>query len=218
MAHAASPPPPPPPARGATPVGVILAGGASSRFGAPKGLARVGGTRIVDRVADAVRGATTELLLVANDPAADGWLPGVPRIADARPGGGGLSGVHAALAHSGRPVVVVAWDMPFVSAPLLRALWRRCEAAGAWACYPESDSPVGMEPFCACYTPACLAPLEAALAAGRVGGAEFARALPRVAWFARPETRALGDPARLLLGVNTPADLARAEALAAETQ
>ncbi|MDE3128183.1 MAG: molybdenum cofactor guanylyltransferase, partial [Gemmatimonadota bacterium] len=164
MARSAAPP-------AAAPIGVILAGGASSRFGSPKGLARVAGTRIVDRVAGALRGAASELLLVANDPAAGGWLPGVPAIADTRPGGGGLSGVHAALAHAGRPVIVVAWDMPFVSSGLLRALWARCDTAGAWACCPESDSPMGIEPFCACYAPACLAPLEAARAAGRAGGA-----------------------------------------------
>ena len=197
-------------------MGVILAGGAGTRFGAPKGLARVGGVRIVDRVANALRDAAGPLLLVANDPAADSWLPGVSRIADAMPGGGGLSGVHAALAHTGRPVIVVAWDMPFVTAALVRALWTRCADAGAEACYPESASPVGMEPFCACYTPACLRPLEAALAAKRGGGAEFARSLDRVAWLTRGEVRALGDPDRLLLSVNTPADLARAEALAAE--
>ncbi len=200
----------------AGPVGVILAGGASARFGAPKGLATVGGTRIVDRVAGALRGVATELLLVANDPAAGGWLPGVPTVSDARPGGGGLSGVHAALAHTGRPVLAVAWDMPFVSSALLGALRERGEAAGAWACYPESDSPVGMEPFCAYYAPACLPPLQAALAEGGVGGAAFARALPRAAWLSRAEVRAFGDPSRLLLSVNTPTDLARAEALAAE--
>jgi molybdenum cofactor guanylyltransferase len=198
-------------------VGVILAGGASARFGSPKGLARVGGVRIVDRVAEALREAAGPLVLVANDPEADDWLPGVARMADAIPGGGGLSGVHAALAHARRPVLVVAWDMPFVTTALLRALAARCVRDGAQACFPESDSPVGMEPFCACYTPECLAPLESALAAGRVGGAQFARSLDRVAWLARDEVRAIGDPDRLLLSVNTAADLARAEALAAGT-
>lgn len=199
----------------ATPVGVILAGGASERFGSPKGLARVGGARIVDRVARALRGAADELLLVANDPSAAEWMPAIPRIADALAGSGGLSGVHAALVHAGRPVLVVAWDMPFVTADLLRALRDRCAATGAWACFPESDSPVGMEPFCACYTPACLPTLETALRAGPVGGARFARSLAHAAWLPDAAVREFGDPARLLFSVNTPADLARAATLAA---
>lgn len=197
------------------PVGVILAGGASARFGSPKGLARVGGTRMIDRVAHALREAAPELLLVANDPAAAAWLPGVPRIADRLPGGGGLSGVHAALAHTGRPVVVAAWDMPFVTGPLLRALWQRCADAGADACYPESGSPVGMEPFCACYAPSSMGVIAAALRAGDAGGARVARALPRPLWMPAADVRAFGDPGRLLFSVNTPADLAHAEAMAA---
>lgn len=207
--RAAAPTPPPPP------VGVILAGGASSRFGSPKGLARVGGARMIDRVADALREVTPELLLVANDPAAADWLPAVPRIADRLPGGGGLSGVHAALAHAGGHVVVVAWDMPFVTGPLLRALWRRCVDAGADACYPESASPVGMEPFCACYAPSSMDVIETAVRAGDAGGARVARALHRPAWMPAADVRAFGDPARLLFSVNSPADLARAEAMAA---
>ncbi len=197
-------------------VGVVLAGGANRRFGSPKGLARVGGVRIVDRVAEALRAATTELLLVANAPGADGWLSGVPTIGDAMPGGGGLSGVHAALLHMRRPVLVVAWDMPFVSVGLLRELVRRCAADGADACFPESPSPVGLEPFCACFAPSCLPALEQALAAGRSGGAQFARAISGATWLRPHDVAAFGDPARLFLSVNTAADLAAAEAMCHE--
>ena len=53
--------------------GVILAGGANVRFGgARKGLVDVDGCRVVDRVFDAVRPATDELLLIANDEAVGG--------------------------------------------------------------------------------------------------------------------------------------------------
>ncbi|HEX8725422.1 MAG TPA: molybdenum cofactor guanylyltransferase [Gemmatimonadaceae bacterium] len=202
-----------PEANAAAPAGAILAGGANRRFGSPKGLARVGGVRIVDRVAAALRAVTADLLLVANASDAGAWLPGVPVIADAVPGAGGLSGVHAALTHMRRPALVVAWDMPFVSAPLLRALAQRCAEEHADACFAESPSPVGLEPFCACFAPSCLPALEAALASGRTGGAEFARALPRASWLRADEVATFGDPARLFLSVNTAADLARAEAL-----
>ncbi len=197
----------------APPLGVVLAGGANRRFGGPKGLARVAGERIIDRVADALRGAADELLLVANAPDAAEWLPGVPTIGDAIPGGGGLSGVHAALLRARRPVLVVAWDMPFVPAPLLRELARRCVSEAADACFPESLSPVGLEPFCACFAPSCLPALDVALRSGRAGGAQFARSLPRTAWLRAHEVAAFGDPARVFLSVNTTADLVRADAM-----
>jgi molybdopterin-guanine dinucleotide biosynthesis protein A len=199
------------------PLGVVLAGGGSTRFGSPKGLSRVGGARLLDRVAAALREAASDLLLVANDPGAADWLAGVACIGDALPGGGGLSGVHAALAYARRPVIVAAWDMPFLSGPLLRELARRCVAEDAQACVPLSASPVGMEPFCACYAPSCLDALERAIAGGNAGGARFARALSRVSWMPASETAAYGDPARLFFSVNTPADLQRAEAMAAGT-
>ena len=111
--------------------GVILAGGDAARFdGQPKGLERVGGARIIDRVALALAGASDALLLVANDPLADGWLPGVRTEPDVRPGAGALGGIHAALVRAGTPVLVVAWDMPFVAGDLLRTL-RSLGEAGA---------------------------------------------------------------------------------------
>ncbi|MGH7622350.1 MAG: molybdenum cofactor guanylyltransferase, partial [Gemmatimonadaceae bacterium] len=95
--------------------GVILAGGQASRYGGrPKGLERVHGERVIDRVAAALRAATDSLLLVANDPQAPDWLPNVRVERDVLPDIGSLGGIHAALVHAGTAVIVVAWDMPFV--------------------------------------------------------------------------------------------------------
>lgn len=175
---------------------------------------------MIDRVAQALSAAAPEVILVANHEDAPAWLPDVRRIRDLRPGGGGLSGVHAALTHAalthpGRPVIVAAWDMPFVTGALLRELARRCTAHEAQACVPESTSPVGMEPFCACYAAACLPALDAALDAGTVGAARFVRSLARVEWLSVGQSREFGDPDRIFFSVNTSADLARAEAMAA---
>jgi len=192
-------------------VGVILAGGGARRFGGQaKGLLAVDGTRIIDRVAAALRDASDELLLVANDPDAGTWLPGVRTAADVRVGDGALGGLHAALAHAGgSAVLVVAWDMPFVPSGLLRAL-RALGESGTDAAVPESAlSGRGVEPLCAWYGPACLAAIERRLDArdrrvvsffddvrlSRLGAAEVAR------W---------GDPARLFFNVNAPIDLATA--------
>lgn len=192
--------------------GVILAGGGASRYGGrAKGLERVGGERIIDRVARVLAEATDSLLLVANAPEAGDWLPGVRVVGDVRPGEGALGGLHAALAHASTDIVLVAWDMPFVPAALLRELRARGEREGADAVLPESDgSRRGVEPLCAWYAARCLAAVEAALDTGDRRVVAFhahvdARRVPI------DEVAAFGDPALLFGNVNTPDDLVRAE-------
>ncbi|MBL8996972.1 MAG: molybdenum cofactor guanylyltransferase [Gemmatimonadetes bacterium] len=192
--------------------GVILAGGGASRYGGrPKGLERVGGERIIDRVARALAGATDTLLMIANAPGAQDWMPGVRVAGDLRPGEGALGGLHAALAHAGTDIVLVAWDMPFVPATLLRELRQRGEREGVDALLPESDgSRRGVEPLCAWYSARCLPAVEAALDAGdrRVVAFHAQVATRRLTL---EEVGAFGDPALLFGNVNTPEDLARAE-------
>lgn len=190
-------------------VGVILAGGGATRFGgAPKGLTLVEGVRIIDRVAAALRGASDELLLVANDPGASAWLPGVRTVADLRRGEGALGGLHAALAHAApNPVLVVAWDMPYVPAALLRAL-RSLGEQGADAALPESaSSGRGVEPLCAWYGPRCLAAIEQRLDAGDRRVVSFFDDV-QLSRLPAAEVQQWGDPAHLFFNVNEPGDLA----------
>jgi molybdopterin-guanine dinucleotide biosynthesis protein A len=191
--------------------GVILAGGQATRYaGRPKGLERVGGVRIIDRVAEALRGAADALLLIANDPDAAEWLPGVPTAPDVRPGFGSLGGIYSALVRAGGPVLVVAWDMPFVPTALLAALRRAETDTDADAVVPESGSPRGLEPLCALYTPACVAPIERRLDAGDLRVVGFYDDV-RLVRLPVETVATFGDPARIFLNVNTPDDLARAE-------
>src|SRR5688500_15643830 len=106
-----------------TVTGAILAGGRSTRYGgAPKGLERVNGRRIIDRVRDALEPVVDDLLLIANDPDGPAWLPGVRCESDILRDVGSVAGIHAALVHARGPVIIVAWDMPFVPPGLLQAL------------------------------------------------------------------------------------------------
>jgi molybdopterin-guanine dinucleotide biosynthesis protein A len=189
-------------------VGVILAGGGATRFGGqPKGLEIVEGQRIIDRVATALRGAADELLLIANDPGADAWLPGVRTVPDVRRGEGALGGLHAALAHAGgQAVLVVAWDMPFASEGLLRAL-RAAGERGYEAVVPESEtSGRGVEPLCAWYAHSCLAAIERRLDAGDRRVVSFFEDV-RVSHLSAAEVSQYGDPARIFFNVNRPDDL-----------
>ncbi|MBM3898745.1 MAG: molybdenum cofactor guanylyltransferase [Gemmatimonadetes bacterium] len=207
--------------------GVILAGGGATRFGGrPKGLELVAGERIIDRVARALRMVTDDLLLVANAPDAARWLPGVRTVADVRPGEGALGGLHAALTCAADDVrvatvdegqapdvLVVAWDMPFVSAALLGVMRARGEAGDVDAVLPESDgSRRGVEPLCAWYAARCLAPITAALEAGDRRVIAFLDAM-RMARVPLEEVRRFGDLDRLFGNVNTAEDLARLQGM-----
>ncbi|MCC6317833.1 MAG: molybdenum cofactor guanylyltransferase [Gemmatimonadaceae bacterium] len=193
-------------------IGVIMAGGGSTRFGGrPKGLERVGRARLIDRVADALRTCCDDLLLVANDPEAERWIPGVTVRRDVRPNEGGLGGLHAALTHAAAPVIVVAWDMPFVTGALLQRL-RTCDPT-ADAVLPWSPGPRGVEPLCAWYAPACLPVITRCLDAGERAMVGFHH-LVRLTVLPEGEVRTFGDPSELFLNVNTTDDLARAQAIA----
>ena len=194
--------------------GVILAGGAASRYGGrPKGLERVGGQRVIDRVAAALRDAADDLLLVANDPASRAWLLDVPVASDVRTNCGSLGGIHAAIVRAEGPVLVVAWDMPFVPSALLRRL--RDVGAHADAVLPESGSRRGLEPLCAYYSPACVPAIERRLDAGDMRVVSFFDDV-HVERVPEQEVRMFGDPAVLFVNVNTPDDLALAERHAAD--
>ncbi|MGH7701218.1 MAG: molybdenum cofactor guanylyltransferase [Gemmatimonadales bacterium] len=190
----------------------MLAGGAARRYGGhPKGLLEVGGRRILDRVVAAVAAATGELpLLVANAPDAPSWRPDLRTLPDARPGAGSLGGIYTAVGADPAPVLCVAWDMPFVAADLLRALVEG--AAGFDAFLPESGGRRGLEPLCAVYGPACGPAIERALARGDLRAIGFHPDV-RVGTLSLDDVRRYGDPDALFFNVNTPDDLARAEAL-----
>lgn len=192
--------------------GAVLAGGAARRYGGlPKGLLQLGGRRILDRVVDAL-GAVLDAppLLVANDPEAAGWRPDLRVVPDHRPGVGSLGGIWTAVLAGPGPVLCVAWDMPFVSPGLLRAVIDG--AAGYDAFVPESDGRRGVEPLCASYTPACAGPIARCVERGDVRAIAFHEEV-RVGRLPLAAVRACGDPAELFFNVNTPADLERAEAL-----
>jgi len=107
------------------------------------------------------------------------------------------------------PVLCVAWDMPFLTIELLRAL---LEGSTGWDAFlPESDGRRGVEPLCAVYGPACRPAIERQLARGDLRAVGF-HADVKVGTLPLDRVRACGDPDLLFFNVNTPADLERAEA------
>jgi molybdenum cofactor guanylyltransferase len=155
-----------------------------------------------------LREATTTQVVVANDPAAARWFPGERIVADHTPGLGPLGGLASALgAAEGAPALVVAWDMPFVTAGLLRELRRRGEA-GASAVVPVHGTDGCAEPLCAWYAPAALEICRALLAAGARRAAALFDALPGAESLGSADLARFGDPSRLFTSVDTPERLA----------
>lgn len=192
--------------------GAIIAGGQASRFGGrPKGLELVGGIRILDRLVATFEAAFGALpLLIANAPDAATWRSDLRVVPDARPGMGSLGGIYSAVLEAPAPVVLAAWDMPFVSPMLLRTLGEGLQEADA--CLPRSDGPRGVEPLCAGYGPACGPAIAASLEAGDLRAVGFHDRI-KVGILSTTRVQALGDPAALFFNVNTADDLAEADRL-----
>ena len=191
--------------------GAILAGGANTRFaGEAKGLAEVGGRRIVDRAVEALHGAVDETFLITNDGRVSAAIPNVRSYPDRYPRRASLVGLHSALWHCREAVIVVAWDMPFVTSELLSALRARGEAAHA-AVLPLG--PRGPEPFCAYYPRAVIDVVERQIDVGELRLSAFVAALPGVVTLSPNDLTPFGRPEQLFMNVNSAADLAAARNL-----
>ena len=189
----------------------ILAGGQARRFGGrDKGALLVDGRSIRDRQIAELATLTSDILIVGGpESPRPERAPASRRIQDRVPGCGPLGGLHAALLESaGDRTIVIACDMPYVSAPMLVHL---CTLArDVDAVVPHTDR--GYHPLCAVYARTCLEPVARRLAAGRLKMSDLFEDV-RVRVVTAEELSAFGDVRRLLANVNTPADHRELDAL-----
>ena len=184
------------------PVGVVLAGGEGTRMGGAKAIVKLNGRPLISYPLEAMWQALGSVALVAKIssqlPSVAGvtvWIePDEPRHP--------LVGiVHALGLADGRPVMVCALDLPFVSSGLIRRI-AKTDGGGAPAVIASSGGRT--QPLLGCYEPEALGPLTAALE----------RVVP-----AREAVAALGavlyevEDAGELFNINTPDDLLQASAM-----
>jgi len=188
-----------------TRAGFVLAGGKSSRMGADKAFLEFGGRTLLNR-ALAVTAAVCDRVTIVGDPSKFGSYG--PVIADVFPGCGPLGGIHAALAQSTADLnVMLAVDMPFVSAELLAFLFAAAEASNAVITVPRVGK--GLQPLCAVYRPDFAAVAEHVLRAGKY---KIDAAFAGVSTCVVEESElAASFPERSFFNVNTPQDWATAE-------
>lgn len=138
--------------------GVILAGGKNSRMGTDKGLLKVEGKRIVERIIMALESEVDEIIIISNGNNYDylGYKIYDDLIKDCGP----MGGIYTALSHSSAPKsFVVSCDMPFVSKELVNFIIENsddCEIA-----IPLNGKM--LEPLCAVYDTSCKEQFEVLL-------------------------------------------------------
>lgn len=196
------------------PLGVILAGGRATRMGGgDKGLRVVGGRRLIDHVIDRLAPQCGALAINANgDPArlAEFGLPILPDSLPDHPGplAGVLAGLDWAAGQGAHEIVTAAADTPFFPADLVARLVADAGPSGlCLAASPDETGRVQRQPTFGLWPVALREDLRAALTGGLrkiviwtdghgAGQAVF-ESLPF-------------DP---FFNVNTPEDIAKAEAL-----
>jgi molybdopterin-guanine dinucleotide biosynthesis protein A len=182
--------------------GVVIAGGASSRFGSDKALALLDGMTLVERARRTLASVCADVVVAD---AGRGLLDGVESAADGPGQGPAAAILGAARLRPGRALLVLACDLPRVPEELLR---RVAGAAGDWVVPRHAG---GVEPLCALYRPRAIAAL-----AEQVDGGDFAlHHLPRarvdVGFLDAQSFADLGDPREIFANVNTTDDLRRLE-------
>jgi molybdenum cofactor guanylyltransferase len=189
----------------------ILSGGRATRFGGrDKSALVVAGRTILDRLTAELSQITEDLLIVGGEAPAQPQA-GVRHVADLVPGCGPLGGLHAALSEAqSRVVVIVACDMPFVSASLIRYLLTIATGPDRPdVVVPRTER--SYHPMCAVYSHACLAPAARRLANGQLRMDGLLEDV-RVHIVNADALAAFGDPEHLLANLNTPLEYRAIEA------
>jgi len=184
-------------------LGCVLAGGAARRMGGgDKTLLPLHGRPLLAHILARLAPQCGALALNANGDPARFASFGLPVWPDPLPGLGPLSGVLAALEASPLPfVLTVPGDAPFLPPDLAEGLHGARAAAGVAVAHAASGGRA--HPVIALWPRRLAGPLRAALDAGERAVHRFAAAQGVVAveW-----------PGEPFLNINTPEDLARAEA------
>jgi len=195
--------------------GVVLAGGASRRFGRPKARAEIDGSSLAERSIAALRAAGLPVGLVTADEDLARTLD-VPSRPDLEPGLGPLGGLWTALEWAAErretAVFLLGCDMPLVTSDLVRLIVDRSGPAVAAA----PMGPDGVQPLCALYTLACLpAVRERALSEDR--SLRGLLSAVEAVEIGEGEVGAVSDPETVFWNVNTEADGVRAAELLSST-
>ena len=179
-------------------------------MGRDKAFVELGGSTLIERVIQ--RSADlgqAETILITNKPADYAHLD-LPMHRDAMPNKGSLGGIYTALLRAKHPaVLVLACDMPFVNADLLRHMITQLDTDTDIVVPRVEGYPQALH---AIYRVTCIEPIRAQLEANRLKIIRFYDQM-RVRYLDEAECAKFDPAGRSFANLNTPAELEQARQL-----
>jgi molybdenum cofactor guanylyltransferase len=147
--------------------GIILAGGAGSRFnGRMKPKIVIEGETIITRILSAIKDIFGEIIIVTNNPAEFEEFTFCKIVSDEIRNAGPLGGIHAAMkASSAKSIFVFAGDMPFPDRDIIFRMIDVHAISNAEAVIPRVGEYI--EPLHAIYSASVMEHLQAYLKSGQ---------------------------------------------------
>lgn len=192
------------------PLGVVLAGGDSRRFGRDKTSLLLRGETLVQRACDLLLSVCSEVVLADRGRQ---LLPAIPSVEDGAGSGPAAGILGAAAVRPARWLLVLACDLPAVPASLLEALRDRVEEgpqASSWV--PRHGGAGGRhsEPLCALYRPEDLSVLARRVGRGALAlHGWLADGRARIRFLEGEDLLRHGAPEEVFVNLNRPQDLER---------
>lgn len=200
--------------------GVILSGGENSRMPVLKGFLKVGGRPIIERSLGVLREIFGRVVISTNMPEKYFRL-GVPMIGDLKKERGPMTGILSALIATGEEsVFVVACDMPFINAELIRYMVDKHNKQSAFSNQPSaiSKSPIPNydavipvfnnrpEPLFGIYTRSGIDIMAGAIDDGQRGIYKLLLESMKALFISEEEVRGIDPEGRSFVNINTVAD------------
>ena len=184
--------------------GVILAGGAASRFnGLMKPRLIIGGKTILSRILEEISGLFSAMMIVTNNPESFSDVSGCRLIRDEILNSGPLGGIHAAMkAAKTEAIFVIAGDMPFPDPQIILSMSDVYNSGKCDAVIPERCGMI--EPLHAIYSVSLLPALESYLAEG---GNRAVRGFIKDLNTCHLELEDTESVRRAFMNINSPSDL-----------
>lgn len=155
---------------------VILAGGESSRMGRDKAWVEFDGQPLIVRALRGIREAGFSEIFISGRAGTDYSSLRCTVLLDREPGAGPLAGIERALEATLAPLLLVlAVDLPHMTAQFLRALADRCQPLTGVIPKVRGE----LEPLAAIYPKRCHFVARDCLLKGRLAAREFAQACLR---------------------------------------
>lgn len=193
---------------------IILAGGKNLRLGRSKALELLDGKSLLEHVIERVRPLSSQILIVASQEQLELPVAGEAEILlDIYPGKGPLGGIYTGLLSSqSSHSMVVACDMPFLNARLLRYMLRLSHDFDAVV--PRLEKGM-IEPLHAIYSKNCLGNMKKQLERNQLKVHSFLKTV-RVRFVELAESQRLDPQLLSFFNINYQSDLDRAAALVAK--